>query len=152
MTRIATAVFAVLAFIAWSAAPARAVDASYFGEQKVVYHNNGGVPDNTTYFKKMLLNIKNHVAAVGKDHLKLKVVDHGMGVDLFKVANTDADIAATIDALKADGVEFLICANTLRERQIDWHTLYKVKEGDIVPSGAAELARLQAMGYAYIHM
>jgi len=34
---------------------------------------------------------------------------------------------------------------------VDFRThLYDVDEGDIVPSGVAELARLQAMGYAYI--
>ncbi len=48
-------------------------------------------------------------------------------------------------------MRFLICANTLKERQIDWHSLYGVTQNDIVPSGAAELARLQGMGFVYIH-
>jgi hypothetical protein len=46
-------------------------------------------------------------------------------------------------------VRFLICANTLRERKIDGHDLYGVKAEDIVPSGVAELARLQGMGFVY---
>jgi intracellular sulfur oxidation DsrE/DsrF family protein len=49
-------------------------------------------------------------------------------------------------------VRFLICANTLRERKIDWHDLYWVKAEDIVPSGVAELARLQGLGFVYIHL
>jgi len=124
----------------------------HYQDQKVVFHNNGGYPDNTTYFKKLLLNIHNSVEAVGKDHIQVRVVNHGPGLDLFITANTDPDMAARIDALKAQGVEFLICANTLKERKIDWHTLYGVKESDIVPSGVAELVRLQQMGFFYIHI
>ena len=43
------------------------------------------------------------------------------------------------------------CRSTLDERNIDWHTLYGVKQEDLVPSGVAELARLQLMGFQYIH-
>lgn len=124
----------------------------YFKPQKVVYHNDGGSPDNAAYFKRMLNSMKNHVDALGKVELDIRVVDHGGGVDMFQLANTEKDIADRIDALKASGVRFLICNNTLRERHIDWHTLYGVKEDDIVPSGVAELARLQGMGFVYIHL
>ena len=88
---------------------------------------------------------------MGKDHIQLRVVDHGDGLVLFQLANQDHDLAARIDALKAEGVKFLICNNTLTERHIDWHTLYGVKQGDIVPSGVAEISRLEGMGYLYIH-
>ena len=124
----------------------------YFKPQKVVYHNDGGGPDNAAYFKRMLNSMKNHVEALGKVELEIRVVDHGGGVELFQLANTDKDLAGRIDALKSSGVRFLICNNTLRERKIDWRTLYGVKEDDIVPSGVAELARLQAMGFVYIHL
>jgi intracellular sulfur oxidation DsrE/DsrF family protein len=99
-----------------------------------------------------LNSIKNHIEAVGKDHIEIRVVDHSAGVDLFQIAQTDKLLAGQIDYLRAQGVRFLICANTLRERQIDWHTLRGVKEDDIVPSGVAELARLQGMGFVYIHL
>jgi intracellular sulfur oxidation DsrE/DsrF family protein len=49
------------------------------------------------------------------------------------------------------GVRFLVCGHTLRERKIDRNTLYGVTEDEVVPSGVAELARLQGMGFAYIH-
>jgi intracellular sulfur oxidation DsrE/DsrF family protein len=100
----------------------------------------------------MLNNIKNHIKAVGKDHVQIRVVDHGSGVDPFQSAQTDKDLAASIDRLRSQGVQFLICANTLKERQIDWHTLYGVREADIVPSGVAELARQQGQGFVYIHL
>lgn len=49
------------------------------------------------------------------------------------------------------GVRFLVCANTLRERKINRSTLHGMGEDNLVPSGVAELARLQGMGFAYIH-
>ena len=125
--------------------------AGYYTDQKVVYHNDGGFPDNQTYFRRLLNNLRNHVAALGKDHVEIRVVDHGDGIILFQSAMTDEKLAKAIDARKADGVRFLICQNTLDERKIDWHTLYGVTEQDIVPSGVAELVRLQMMGYVYIH-
>lgn len=137
---------------AWNTAAVNAAPAGYYTDQKVVYHNNGGAPDNATYFKRMLNSIKNHIDAVGKDHVEIRVVDHGAGVDLFQMAQVDENLAGRLDALRAQGVRFLICANTLKERQIDWRTLYGVKEDDVIPSGVAELARLQGMGFVYIHL
>lgn len=142
-----------LALLLAAAPAARAGDipAGYYVDQKVVYHNDGGAPDNPTYFKRLLGNLRNHVAALGKGHVEIRVVDHSDGVILFQSAMTDEKLAQAIDARKADGVRFLICRNTLDERKIDWHTLYGVTEQDIVPSGVAEIVRLQMMGYTYIH-
>jgi hypothetical protein len=125
--------------------------AGYYVDQKVVYHNGGGGPDGSAYFKRLLGNLRNHVEAVGKAHVEIRVVSLGDGVALFQSAASDKELAGRIDALKGMSVRFLICANTLRERNIDRGTLYGVEEGDLVPSGVAELARLQGMGFAYIH-
>jgi len=127
------------------------VPPGYYTDQKVVYHNDGGIPDNAAYFRKLLGNIRNHLKALGDSHVTIRVSDHGDGVVMFQQAMTDKTLAESIDALKARGVQFLICGNTLVERNIDWHTLYGVKETDLIPSGVAELARLETMGYAYIH-
>lgn len=150
MKRVAGLILGLL-LTAFCATSIHAAPAGYYVDQKVVYHNDGGFPDNPTYFKRLLNNLRNHVEAVGKDHVEIRVVDHGDGVVLFQMAQTDEKLAQAIDARKADGVHFLICRNTLSERKIDWHTLYGVTEADIVPSGVAELARLQMMGFVYIH-
>jgi intracellular sulfur oxidation DsrE/DsrF family protein len=124
--------------------------ASHYAPQKVVYHNNGRGKDSPTYFKSLLKNLRHHVDAVGADRVQIRVVDHGDGIGLLQIANTSPEIAKKIDALRADGVRFLVCRNTLKGRNIDWHTLYGVKE-DIVPSGMAELVRLQQQGFIYVH-
>jgi uncharacterized protein len=150
MKRLVGLSFALL-LTAISATGAWAAPPGYYADQKVVYHNDGGFPDNPTYFRRVLNNLRNHVAAVGKGHIEIRVVNHGDGVIMFQEAMTDEKLAQAIDARKADGVRFLICQNTLDERKIDWHGLYGVTEEDIVPSGVAEVVRLQMMGFTYVH-
>jgi uncharacterized protein len=154
MTAIFRSLVLAVLFAAMGMGAARAgseAPAGYYADQKVVYHNDGGGPEATAYFKRLLGNLRNHVEAVGRAHVAIRVVSHGDGVALFQSAANDKDLASRIDALKAEGVQFLVCANTLRERKIDRETLYGVSEDDLVPSGVAELARLQGMGFAYIH-
>lgn len=123
----------------------------YFKDQKVVYHNNGRGKDSGEYFKGLMKNLDNHVDAVGKDHIEIRVVSHGDGLVMFQSAKDQKELADKIDALRQQGVKFLICRNTLTERKIDWKTLYGVTEADIVPSGIAELARLQQQSFLYVH-
>ena len=131
-----------------------------YGKQKVVYHINYDDPKQQT---GALRNIQNHINAVGAENLDLKVVLHGNGLamllepdslkklDKFKHANADQKMTAQIDTLKGQGVAFNVCENTVKGRKVDvYKDLYNVDEKDIVPSGVAEVARLQLMGYAYI--
>ncbi len=121
---------------------------STYGKQKVVYHINN---NNPGLLKSALTNIQNHINAVGKDNLTVKVVMHGDGVDLLRIANEDADFQEKIIKLKGQNVGFGVCNNTLAARGINYQTdLYGVSQPDIVPSGVAELAKLQQQGYAYI--
>jgi len=131
-----------------------------YDKQKVVYHINYDQPKKQA---GALRNIQNHINAVGAESLDLKVVLHGNGLALlldpdsleklnkFKHANANESMTAKIDGLKNQGVTFNVCANTVRGRKVDLkHDLYDVENDDVVPSGVAEVARLQAMGYSYI--
>ena len=131
-----------------------------YGKQKVVYHINY---DNPKKQAGALRNIQNHINAVGAENLDLKVVLHGNGLALllepdslaklkkFKYANANETMTAKIDNLKSQGIDFNVCANTVRGRKVDLEAdLYNVDKRDVVPSGVAEVARLQAMGYSYV--
>ncbi len=155
-TQILTALFMSLCLLVTSTAYAD----DRYGKQKVVYHINYDNPKQQT---GALRNIQNHINAVGAENLDLKVVLHGNGLALllepdslekltkFKYANADESMTAKIDNLKNQGVEFNVCANTVRGRKVDIDTdLYNVDEGDIIPSGVAEVAYLQANGYSYV--
>lgn len=130
-----------------------------YGKQKVVYHINYDDPGAQA---SALRNIQNHINAVGKENLDLQVVMHGNGLSLLLSPEALADtkmnkgnatdqVQAKIAVLKDQGVGFQVCGNTLKGKHIDFRRdLYDVDEADIVPSGVAELARLQQLGYAYI--
>ena len=130
-----------------------------YGKQKVVYHIDYDDPKQQA---GALRNIQNHINAVGAENLDLKVVMHGKGLTLLltpeavantklKMGNASDEIQAKISGLKDQGVGFQVCSNTLRGKKIDHEKdLYDVDKADIVPSGVAELARLQAEGYTYI--
>ena len=151
---------AVLLFAGLSLVDGDALADNGYGKQKVVYHINYDDPKQQA---GALRNVQNHINAVGKDNIEIKVVLHGNGLALllepdalervpkFKHANADEKMTAKIDGLKEQGVSFNVCANTVRGRKVDLESdLYNVSEKDIVPSGVAEVAKLQQQGYAYI--
>ena len=146
-------VLGLAASLAVAAGPARAdtpTPAPYYTFQRVVYQNDGGMPDNQAYFARLLHHIGAHIAATdGK--VEIRVVNFAAGVTLFQMAATDADLRGQIDGLRAKGVRFLICRNTLNGMGLKPEDLYGVKPDDVVPSGVAEIARLQGMGFVYLH-
>jgi intracellular sulfur oxidation DsrE/DsrF family protein len=128
------------------------------GKQKVVYHVNYYGPKEQT---AALRNVQNHINAVGAENLDLRVVLHGNGVAMLmypdslegtkmKEANANDEMQARIAGLKQQGVRFEVCANTLKGRNVPMDALYDTDQADIVPSGVAELAKLQGQGFSYI--
>lgn len=121
-------------------------------DKATVKHENYGslkvvVPltsDEKMMHAMKLRNLKNAAAAVQKigGTMEAVVVLYGRGVSLLK--SPPQEIATQIDDLKQKGVRFAVCENSLLEQNIDYHALYEVEQGDIVPSGFAEVAYLQA--------
>jgi len=129
--------------------PARAQDR--YGEQKVVYHINFAGGEDDKAYRTALTNVQNHINAVGKDRITVKVLLHGDGVNLLRDAVENQALQSDVTSLKTQNVQFLVCNNTLTGRHIDYEKdLFEVFEDDIVPSGVAELSRLQQQGYTYI--
>ena len=123
------------------AAPAQAQDAI-----KVVYHMSEGIPQAS----RAINNIRNHLNA--DPSAKIVVVTHGLGIDFLLDGATnqmEQPFAGAIGELAARGVEFRVCNNTLVSRKIDASKV--AMEAKIVPSGVAEVARLQAReGFVYL--
>ena len=113
---------------------------------KVVYHLSEGVPQAS----RAIGNIRNHLAA--DPTAKIVVVSHGLGIDFRLDGATnqlDQPFAGSVSDLANKGVEFRVCNNTLVSRKIAADKL--VMEAKIVPSGVAEVARLQAKeGFVYL--
>lgn len=113
---------------------------------KTVYHISTGIDTAAA----ALNNIQNHLNADPK--AKIVVVTHGDGIDFLIQDNKDSkgrEFSSAVSTLAAKGVEFRVCNNTLVSRNINSNAL--LFETKIVPSGVAEVARLQAReGYVYL--
>ena len=122
-----------------------------YGKQKVVYHINYSGGDADMAYIAALRNIQNHITAVGKDNIDVKVVLHGSGLGVLRDAKANDKLKVAVAGLKSQNVGFNVCDNTLKGRKLNYEKdLYYVYKEDIVPSGVAELSRLQQMGYTYI--
>lgn len=122
-----------------------------YGHQKVVYHINTKGGENDKDYRLALRNIQNQINAVGAENIEVKVVMHGSGVDLLHDAIKNQQLQMDVLNLKTQKVKFEVCNNTLVGRKMNYETdLFEVFKEDIVPSGVAELSRLQQQGYTYI--
>ena len=112
---------------------------------KTVYH----LPDDRLATLAMN-NINNHLAADAG--VKIVVVALSTGVRAFAFGAQDAGgrpYADWVDQLVARGVEFRICQNSMNALRLTKSDL--IERVQVVPSGVAEIARLQAReGYVYI--
>lgn len=119
---------------------------SFAQDVKVVYHVNTGVETAA----QILNNITNELNASPKD--KIVVVTHGPGIDFLLNNAKDSkgrEFSGQVSALAARGVDFRVCHNTLESRKLEESSL--LMEAKVVPSGVAEVARLQAKeGYVYL--
>ena len=113
---------------------------------KVVYHVNTDV--NTA--SAILGNVRNHLSA--DPTVKITVVTHGPGIDFLLDGakdNKGREFSGMVSDLAGKGVQFRVCNNTLVTRQISADKV--LLEAKIVPSGVAEVARLQAQeGFVYL--
>jgi intracellular sulfur oxidation DsrE/DsrF family protein len=113
---------------------------------KAVYHLNQGLQQATDAIR----NIRNHLTA--DPTVKITVVAHAAGIDFLLEGAMDANgnpYDALVQDLVGKGVDFRVCNFTLQSRKIDRSRV--IQEASIVPSGVAEIAKLQAReGYVYI--
>ena len=110
-----------------------------WAEIKVVYHLSEGIPQAS----RAIGNIRNHLSA--DPTAKIVVVTHGLGIDFLLDGATnqmDQPFSGSVSDLVSKGVEFRVCNNTLVARKISKDKL--LMETKVVPSGVAEVAKLQA--------
>jgi intracellular sulfur oxidation DsrE/DsrF family protein len=114
---------------------------------RVVYHISSSAAPGAA-----LRNVANHLNAA--PHVKIVVVAHNDGVDfLLRGARDEAGqpVEPAVKRFLERGVEFRVCFNTLERRSLDAAAL--IPEARLVPSGIAEIGRLQAEeGYSYMRL
>ena len=141
--------FAVLAVATWIGLAQTDRPRQVAGSEpaKFVYH----VTHSSTASAAMR-TLRNHLEA--SPDVKVVVVAHNEGIDfLLRGARDESgQLYETLIRRFADrGVDFRVCNNTLVRRDID--SSHIVPEATLVPSGIAEIGRLQAKeGYAYMRL
>jgi len=137
--------FRAIATVMCLAFAASAVATAAPREEKVVYHIN-----DSSNAMMALGNIRNHLNASPK--ASIVVVTHGAGIDFLLEDAKDKNgnpYDAVVQELSNRNVKFRVCNNTLEARKIDRKRI--LPEATVVPSGVAEVARLQFQeGYAYL--
>jgi intracellular sulfur oxidation DsrE/DsrF family protein len=113
---------------------------------RVVYHVN----DAGAQAVGALRNINNHLEV--NPQARIVVVTHAQGVDFLFEGAKDRNgnpYNIAIEELKRRGVKFDVCEITLRNRKLGRNQF--IPEATFVPSGVAEITRLQQReGYAYL--
>lgn len=139
---LAAAPMAQAASAAKAKAPATATAAA---EEKVVYHIN-----DASLARVAMRNIQNHITA--SPDAKIVVVTHGKGIDFLLNDAKDEKgepYQTQVAGLKEKGVDFRVCRNTLKGRNLDDSAV--MMDAIVVPSGVAEIGRLQAKeGFVYL--
>lgn len=136
-----TLLSALVTLCAITALPARAEEPI-----KVVYHLSDGLDQAS----RALANIRNHLRAAPQT--RIVVVGLGDGIKFLLKDATERNgsvFEPAVVALAKQGVEFRICMNTLAAHDVPLsHVIDAAKP---VPSGVAEVARLQAReGFVYL--
>ena len=141
MMKVLGKLFVAAMFVGWFGFAGAAT-----GEEKVLYHIN-----DSAVARAALGNIRNHINAT-EGKVKIVVVTHGPGVDFLLEGAEDKNgnpYNIAVEELMAQGVDFRVCNNTLKSRSIDPKRV--LQGARIVPSGVAEIGRLQAKeGFVYI--
>ncbi len=123
----------------------------------VFMHINAQTPNLKKY--KLVIQLTNSDTAVHRTtvkqifnalaaapNTKIEVVCHNNGISFLQSAKTlQAD---KIKELKAKGVIFAACENTLKERKIDKSEI--VSEAIFVPAGIIEIVDKQSKKWAYL--
>lgn len=101
--------------------------------------------DDESRFRLVARNCANYLDALPEEKFELVVVANGAAVVLFSGHDELRELA---EPLMARGIRFKICANALREHNLDPVSLWPGCL--VVPAGLVEVVKLQRSGYAYI--
>jgi uncharacterized protein len=146
MKQLLTAFLALLFAASFIADGATTADSRDVGPDKVVYH----ISDTAQQTRLAMQYIRNHLEVNPK--ARIVVITHANGVDFLMDGAKDRNgnpYNIPVEELALRGVRFQVCEITLRERGLNRAQF--IPESSYVPSGVAEITRLQQReGYAYL--
>jgi len=93
----------------------------------------------------VLNNTVNILKAFGQDNIRVEIVAFGPGLKMLLKNNKHSK---EIKALKAEGVEFAACHNTMLAMHVTKAQLNTA--ATVVPGGIVELVRREEQGWSYV--
>src|SRR5687767_10862222 len=109
-------------------------------EYKVVFQ----LSNNDTFIHKSLIRqLSNLLTAL--QGVTVEVVAHSYGIDFLL---KDSPFKDNIEVLAGQGVEFMVCQNTLKEGKTDPAEILPLAK--IIPAGIAHVVVRQSEGWGYI--
>lgn len=111
-------------------------------KHKIIFQFTNGI--DTLQQKAMINQLNNLTTHWPKT--KYEVVIHSMGLPLVMSAKSKQMQA--IKALRAKGVRFVVCENTLKSQKVTKEQL--MSEVEYIPVGIAEIVEKQEQGWSYV--
>jgi intracellular sulfur oxidation DsrE/DsrF family protein len=108
---------------------------------RIVFHMT--TPDTAAYraLTKQITNVRKEWPSA-----QIEVVAHNKGISMLLREKTN--IQPQLTELKAQGITFLACENTLRQQKLEKSQI--VGESGFVPGGLIHIVERQEQGWAYI--
>jgi intracellular sulfur oxidation DsrE/DsrF family protein len=105
--------------------------------------------DNPQLWNLLLNNIGNIIGAMGREHVDIKVVAYGPGINMFRKGKSS--VLDRLDSLKkfaGPHVGFTVCSNTMKAMQVEKGEIIELVD-DLYP-GIVRVVELQEQGYVYL--
>lgn len=100
---------------------------------------------DTSVFKALVNNIR-HLREGFENNIQVEVVVHGPGIDFLTAAKTTQ--TESIAALQQSGVQFMVCENTMKQRNVTKEQL--LPGTGFVKVGVAEVVLKEEQGWSYL--
>ena len=75
--------------------------------------------DNPQLWNLMLNNIGNLIGAMGKEHVDIKVIAYGPGINMFKKGSSVLERLDSLKKFAGPSVGYTVCSNTMKAMKVE---------------------------------
>src|SRR5215831_7198457 len=104
--------------------------------------------DNPQLWNLMLNNIGNLIGAMGKEHVDIKVIAYGPGINMFKKGSSVVERLDSLKQFAGSSVGYTVCSNTMKAMKVERQDIVGLVD-DFYP-GIVRVVELQEQGYVYL--
>ena len=104
--------------------------------------------DNPQLWNLTLNNIANLIGAMGKEHVDIKVITYGPGINMFKKGSPVLERLDSLKKFAGSSVGYTVCSNTMKAMNVERQDIVPLVD-DFYP-GIVRVVELQEKGYVYL--